>query len=235
MLALPSGAVPQALCCAGPVMTAPPTSVAGEGWSAMTGFGPAGLRVALAALLVLLCAAHCFRLLGPARAGGPGRDVALAQIALPGVMAWLFVAPDPPRAALVISFGVAVAWLTIRLVRGYILHGPAGTGPGYSQAVCCAAMCYVLAAPLIASAAHHDRMSGAMPMARGAGMPALTLAVAGAVAVAVVVSSRRVGHVLYRRTDRGRVSADSRNGALLSEGGRWMLDALMLGMLLPML
>jgi hypothetical protein len=194
----------------------------------VTTFGPAGLRLAAAALLVLLCAAHCTHFLRSTRRDARAADTALAQIAMAGLMAWLLLTADPPRVALTAAFGAAAAWFTVRAVRGYVGDGPAGAAPFYGHAACCSAMSYLLAAPWLAAVAE----PGHAGMTMGPGVPALTLVAVAAVLAALVVSSQRTGAVLFARAGCDRRPAD---GALLTAGGRWALDVLTLAMLLAML
>jgi hypothetical protein len=164
--------------------------------------------------LLVLCGVHCVQLLRPGRRADRATDAALAQIAMAGLMAWLLVTADPPRAALAAAFGASAAWFVVRTVRGYIADGTGGADPFYSHAVCCSAMCYVLAAPWLAAVVD----PGHAGMAMGPGVPALSLAATGAVVVALVASSRRF-------------AADG----LLTVGGRWVVESLTLVMLFALL
>jgi hypothetical protein len=69
-------------------------------------------------------------------------------------------------------------------------------------------------------------------MTMGPGVPALTLVAVAAVLIALVVSSQRTGAAFLARAGCDRRRAD---GAMLTAGGRWALDALTLAMLLAML
>lgn len=193
----------------------------------MTELGPAGFRLVLAGLLVALCVAHCARALRSLRGRAAAADAVVAEIAMTGAMAWLLFAAQPPRAALAALFGAAGMWFVVRAARGYVLDGTAGTRDFAGHAVCCSAMAYLLVAPSLAAVIH----SGGTGMPMG-GVPALTLAATGAVLVVLTGSSRRAGAALLAGARFRRGPADT---TVLAAGGRWVVEALTLVMLLAAL
>jgi hypothetical protein len=119
---------------------------------------PDGLRWLLAGLMLVVTAYHATRLTDCARGRTRGRidiDIEVMHFAMGLAMAVMLVAALPRLASQVVAgvFLAALAWFVSDAIHSYIWDGPVAARAPAQQIPICAAMAYMLLAPLLAGPA----------------------------------------------------------------------------------
>jgi hypothetical protein len=141
---------------------------------------PDGLRWMLAALMLVVATYHAMRLTDRGLGRNRGRiDIEVTHFAMGLAMAAMLVAVLPRLANQIVAgvFLAALAWFVTDAIHSFIWDGTAAARSSALQVPICAAMAYMLLAPLVAA---HPAMPGMGSGSHAAAFlaPALAVAVA---------------------------------------------------------